>query len=128
MEPEKAMDQVDTWVHGTFNSSAYFALVSCFADEVGVVSEMADGALDKYIQTTQSVPVQAFSAAALVASLCLLFMGINLVRAVNFFGGFYVGSSLSLFLLDLFAVGTPLVSAPQRAWRPAPAAEVRRAV
>jgi hypothetical protein len=109
METEAAMQTVDTFVHGTFNSTSLFKLVTCFAGEVDMVADMADGALDQYVQATQSVPAQAFSIAGFIAAMLLLFLGIYLVRAVNFICGFYVGSSLAMFLLDLFAMGTPLM-------------------
>ena len=108
---EASLDTAQHFLQGSFNGTSFFKLESCFAGEVDIVSELAGGALDSTIETTQTAPWQAFSGATLVFSFLLLFLGFYLVRAVNFIGGLYLGSSLSLFLLSVFAVGTPLVRA-----------------
>ena len=103
------MDQLTAFVHGSFNVSSVHILESCFASEVALVQTMANGALDTTVQTAESAPWQVFSGVTLACALGLLFLGWYLVRAVNFFGGLYIGASLSLFVLSLAATGTPLV-------------------
>jgi hypothetical protein len=104
------MDQLTAFVHGSFNVSSVHILESCFASEVALVQTMADGALDTTVQTAESTPWQVFSGVTLACALGLLFLGWYLVRAVNFFGGLYIGASLSLFVLSLAATGTPLAA------------------
>lgn len=100
---------VQTFLSGSLNGTTFHQLTTCFSVQVDQVADLAGGALDATILATQSAPWQAFSGATLVFSMALLFLGFYLVRAVNFVGGFYLGSSLSLFLLTLFATGTPLM-------------------
>lgn len=100
---------VDEFVKGSFNTTSYYKLISCFAGEVSEIEEMADGAVAEAIAMGQTTPWQAFSGATLAFALGLLFLGFYLVRIVNFVGGFYLGSSLSLFLITLFAADLPVV-------------------
>jgi len=102
---------VDSFIKGSFNTTSYYKLISCFAGEVEEVVDLADGALDQAIAMGQTTPWQAFSVATLAFALALLFLGFYLVRIVNFFSGFYLGSSLSLFLISLFAADLPMMQA-----------------
>tara|TARA_B110001452_G_scaffold119088_1_gene98829 strand:+ start:362 stop:874 length:513 start_codon:yes stop_codon:yes gene_type:complete len=102
---------VDTFVKGSFNTTSYYKLIACFAGEVSEMEDMADGAVAEAIAMGQTTPWQAFSGATLALALALLFLGFYLVRIVNFVGGFYLGSSLSLFLITLFAAELPVVRA-----------------
>jgi len=106
----EVVSTAQSFLSGSYNGTSFNTLQTCFAGEVDTVADMANGALDATIQATQSAPWQAFSGATLVFSLALMFLGFYLVRAVNFFGGVYIGSTLSLFVLSLFAVGTPLMN------------------
>jgi len=100
---------VDTIVKGSFNTTSYYKLIACFAGEVSEMEDMADGAVAEAIAMGQTTPWQAFSGATLALALALLFLGFYLVRIVNFVGGFYLGSSLSLFLITLFAAELPVM-------------------
>ena len=128
---EPSLETVQTFLSGSFNGTSVVKLQTCFAGEVATVADLANGALDATIQATQSAPWQAFSAATLAFAMALLFLGFYLVRIVNFVGGFYLGSSLSLFLITLFAADLPMVRAarllPAGCARAAPLHTARRA-
>lgn len=98
----------DAWIHNDFNRSAVHILETCFAGEVTIVQSMTNGALTQGLEAAQSVPWQAFSGLTLAISMLLMFLGWYLVRAVNLFGGLYIGASVSVFLLT-FSAGTPLM-------------------
>merc|ERR1711865_129913 len=88
--------------------SSVHVLQTCFAGEVSLVQSMTNGALTQTLDVAHSVPWQAFSGLTLAVAILLMFLGWYLVRAVNLFGGLYIGASVSVFLLT-FAVGTPLM-------------------
>jgi len=102
------MEAAQTFVYGSFNRSSVHVLQTCFAGEVSLVQSMTNGALTQTLDVAHSVPWQAFSGLTLAVAILLMFLGWYLVRAVNLFGGLYIGASVSVFLLT-FAVGTPLM-------------------
>jgi hypothetical protein len=102
------METADAWIHGNFNRSAVHILEICFAGEVTIVQSMTNGALTQGLEAANSMPWQAFSGVTLAIAMLLMFLGWYLVRAVNLFGGLYIGASVSVFLLT-FSAGTPLM-------------------
>lgn len=104
----QSMEAAQTFVYGSFNRSSVHVLQTCFAGEVSLVQSMTNGALTQTLDVAHSVPWQAFSGLTLAVAILLMFLGWYLVRAVNLFGGLYIGASVSVFLLT-FAVGTPLM-------------------
>ena len=109
-EPDMAevMETAEAWIHGNFNRTAVHILETCFAGEVTVVQSMTNGALTQGLEAANSMPWQAFSGLTLAVAMLLMFLGWYLVRAVNLFGGLYIGASVSMFLLT-FSAGTPLM-------------------
>lgn len=95
------MEAVQGFFESSFNFTATDILGVCFSAEVHDIQTMTDGALDNTIQAAQSAPWQAFSGLTLACAMGLLFLGWYLVRAVNFFGGFYLGSSLALLSISI---------------------------
>ena len=108
MAAAEVMDAADALMHNDFNRSAVHLLETCFAGEVTIVQSITNGALTQGLEAAQSVPWQAFSGLTLAISMLLMFLGWYLVRAVNLFGGLYIGASVSVFLLT-FSAGTPLM-------------------
>jgi hypothetical protein len=104
----EVIDAADALMHNDFNRSAVHLLETCFAGEVTIVQSITNGALTQGLEAAQSVPWQAFSGLTLAISMLLMFLGWYLVRAVNLFGGLYIGASVSVFLLT-FSAGTPLM-------------------
>jgi hypothetical protein len=99
---------VQAFVYGSFNRTSFHILETCFAGEVTIVQSLSDGALTQTLEAAHSLPWQAFSGLTLACAVLLMFLGWYLVRAVNFFGGLYIGASVSVFLMT-FATGTPLM-------------------
>ena len=104
----EVMESAEAWIHGNFNRSAVHILETCFAGEVTIVQSMTNGALTQGLEAANSMPWQAFSGVTLAIAMLLMFLGWYLVRAVNLFGGLYIGASVSMFLLT-FSAGTPLM-------------------
>jgi hypothetical protein len=104
----EVMESAEAWIHGNFNRSAVHILETCFAGEVTIVQSMTNGALTQGLEAASSMPWQAFSGVTLAIAMLLMFLGWYLVRAVNLFGGLYIGASVSVFLLT-FSAGTPLM-------------------
>ena len=104
----EVIDAANALMHNDFNRSAVHLLETCFAGEVTIVQSITNGALTQGLEAAQSVPWQAFSGLTLAISMLLMFLGWYLVRAVNLFGGLYIGASVSVFLLT-FSAGTPLM-------------------
>jgi hypothetical protein len=104
----EVMESAEAWIHGNFNRSAVHILETCFAGEVTIVQSMTNGALTQGLEAANSMPWQAFSGVTLAIAMLLMFLGWYLVRAVNLFGGLYIGASVSVFLLT-FSAGTPLM-------------------
>ena len=104
----EVMETAEAWIHGNFNRTAVHILETCFAGEVTVVQSMTNGALTQGLEAANSMPWQAFSGLTLAVAMLLMFLGWYLVRAVNLFGGLYIGASVSMFLLT-FSAGTPLM-------------------
>ena len=102
------METADAWIHQSFNRTAVHVLETCFAGEVTIVQSMTNGALTQGLEAASSMPWQAFSGVTLAVAMLLMFLGWYLVRAVNLFGGLYIGASVSMFLLT-FSAGTPLM-------------------
>lgn len=102
------METADAWIHQSFNRTAVHVLETCFAGEVTIVQSMTNGALTQGLEAANSMPWQAFSGVTLAVAMLLMFLGWYLVRAVNLFGGLYIGASVSMFLLT-FSAGTPLM-------------------
>lgn len=102
------METADAWIHQSFNRTAVHVLETCFAGEVTIVQSMTNGALTQGLEAANSMPWQAFSGVTLAIAMLLMFLGWYLVRAVNLFGGLYIGASVSMFLLT-FSAGTPLM-------------------
>ena len=102
------MDAAQAFVYGSFNRTSVHILETCFAGEVTIVQSMTNGALTQTLEAAHSMPWQAFSGLTLAVAMLLMFLGWYLVRAVNLFGGLYIGASLSVFFLT-FATDTPLM-------------------
>ena len=99
----------DLQTANTFITGSYDKYTQCIVNfellqtVTGVVSQYSEPATATISATAASLPAQVLSASSLALGVVVLVWGYKLLRPINFLAGAYLGGTVALLLLSIFA-------------------------
>jgi len=95
----------DAATANAFISASYGKYTSCITGfgPVSIVASQTATTVDAAVAAASSAPSQVFGVLQILVGAAMLVYGYKLVRPINFVAGAYLGATLSLLLLNIFA-------------------------